>query len=263
MARVFQQQAGGGLQRGLVLDAEGGQIADAELIQQQTASTLGVELPVGAARQRAFQVVQVGMNVAFRQQNLARIQAHQFGAEAIGGDGFGGEAAARQGQPGQRQRLAFRFQCQHHRIALVIQQRFIGDRAGRDDAHHLAFHRPLAGFRVADLLADRHRFAQTRQLGQIGLSRVIRHPGHADRLPGRRAARGQRDVEQARGFFCVVMEQLVKVAHAIEQQHAGMLGLDAQVLLHHRGVGFWGAHLTLIQQLNPSEGGRVAGSPEW
>jgi hypothetical protein len=33
------------------------------------------------------------------------------------------------------------------------------------------------------------------------------------------------------------MEQLVKVAHAIEQQHAGMLGLDAQVLLHHRRVG--------------------------
>jgi hypothetical protein len=33
------------------------------------------------------------------------------------------------------------------------------------------------------------------------------------------------------------MEQLVEVAHAIEQQHAGMLGLDAHVLLHHRGVG--------------------------
>jgi hypothetical protein len=28
----------------------------------------------------------------------------------------------------------------------------------------------------------------------------------------------------------------VEIAHAIEQQHAGMLGLDAQVLLHHGGV---------------------------
>jgi hypothetical protein len=28
------------------------------------------------------------------------------------------------------------------------------------------------------------------------------------------------------------MEQLVEVAHAIEQQHAGMLGLDAHILLH-------------------------------
>ncbi len=30
------------------------------------------------------------------------------------------------------------------------------------------------------------------------------------------------------------MEQLVEIAHAVEQQHVGMLRLDAQVLLHHR-----------------------------
>jgi hypothetical protein len=39
------------------------------------------------------------------------------------------------------------------------------------------------------------------------------------------------------------MEQLVKIAHAIEQQHAGMFGLDAQILLHHRGVVFSAVHI--------------------
>ena len=34
----------------------------------------------------------------------------------------------------------------------------------------------------------------------------------------------------------VVVEQLVEVAHAVEQQHVRMLRLDAQVLLHHRRV---------------------------
>jgi hypothetical protein len=35
------------------------------------------------------------------------------------------------------------------------------------------------------------------------------------------AARGQRDAEDARGLFGVVVEQLVEVAHAVEHQHVG------------------------------------------
>jgi hypothetical protein len=34
----------------------------------------------------------------------------------------------------------------------------------------------------------------------------------------------------------VVKEQLVEIAHPIEHQRMRMLGFDAQVLLHHRGV---------------------------
>src|SRR5690606_20317745 len=34
----------------------------------------------------------------------------------------------------------------------------------------------------------------------------------------------------------ILEEHLVEIAHAIEEQHIGMLGLDAQVLLHHRRV---------------------------
>jgi predicted transcriptional regulator len=44
------------------------------------------------------------------------------------------------------------------------------------------------------------------------------------------------DVEQCRGAARIVKEHLVEIAHAIEQQHIGVLRLDAQVLLHHRGV---------------------------
>jgi hypothetical protein len=41
-----------------------------------------------------------------------------------------------------------------------------------------------------------------------------------------------------RGALGVFEEQLVEVAHAVEQQHVRMLGLDAQVLLHHRRVSW-------------------------
>ena len=78
-------------------------------------------------------------------------------------------------------------------------------------------------------------------LRQILLDRVEGHAGHLDRRAGRLAARGQRDVEQPRGALGVVVEQLVEVAHAVEQQHVRMLRLDAQVLLHHRRMGRSGA----------------------
>ena len=47
---------------------------------------------------------------------------------------------------------------------------------------------------------------------------------------------GQGNVEQLCGTPGVVEEQLVEVAHAIEHQPVGVRGLDAEVLLHHRGV---------------------------
>ncbi len=50
------------------------------------------------------------------------------------------------------------------------------------------------------------------------------------------AARGEREVEQLRGALGIPVEHLVEVAHAIEEQHVGMLALQGQVLLHHRGV---------------------------
>src|SRR5690606_16365121 len=38
------------------------------------------------------------------------------------------------------------------------------------------------------------------------------------------------------GALGIAVEELVEVAHPVEQQALGMVGLDAQVLLHHRGV---------------------------
>ena len=42
--------------------------------------------------------------------------------------------------------------------------------------------------------------------------------------------------EEVGGVRGILMEQLVEIPHAVEQQHVGMFCLDAQVLLHHRGV---------------------------
>ena len=107
---------------------------------------------------------------------------------------------------------------------------------GVDDAHHLAFHGALGLARLAALFADGDRLALADQLGQVGIEGDRGHTGHGNGGTRGGAALGERDVEQLRGTARVVVEHLVEIAHAIKQQYIGVLGFDAQVLLHHGGV---------------------------
>ena len=58
------------------------------------------------------------------------------------------------------------------------------------------------------------------------------HAGHRDWLAARLAAARQRDVDELRGAPRVIVEELVEVAHAVEQQRVGKPRLDGVVLLH-------------------------------
>src|SRR5262245_57505644 len=64
------------------------------------------------------------------------------------------------------------------------------------------------------------------------------HTGHPDRGASGRATRREREVEQARGLLRVIVEELVEVTHAIEEQQVRVLGLETQVLLHYRRMGY-------------------------
>ena len=122
----------------------------------------------------------------------------------------------------------------------VFQKSRIGERAGGDDAHHFAFHRPFARAHFAHLLANRHAFAHLHQPRQILLGGMKRHARHLNRLAIHLPARGQRDVQQFGRFHRIVEKQLVKVAHAVKHQFVGMVGFDVEILLHHRGDGGFG-----------------------
>ena len=126
--------------------------------------------------------------------------------------------------------------CEQQRFRFVAQQLRVGERAGRDHAQHLALHRPFAAD-FAHLLTNRHRLAVAYQFGQIAFHGVKGDARHRNRLPRALAPVRQRDVQNARRLVRVVKKQLVKIAHAVEQQRVRMLRLDAQVLGHHGGVG--------------------------
>ena len=69
---------------------------------------------------------------------------------------------------------------------------------------------------------------------QIILGALDRHAAHRDIGALMFAALGQHDAECLGGDLCVLEEQLVKVAHPVEQQEALMRRLDFKVLFHHR-----------------------------
>jgi hypothetical protein len=61
-----------------------------------------------------------------------------------------------------------------------------------------------------------------------------RHATHLDILPQMLAALGQHNAQRRRGDLGVLEEQLVEIAHAIEQQIARVDRLDLEELRHHR-----------------------------
>ena len=211
------------------------------MLRQPGLRAARIELP---RRQPAHRAIGAVEGKVIGCQDFRRPHPRQQGGQGGGIDLGDLKAPGSEIEPGHAdrccpRRASFRRDGQNQRVACLVQQARIGQRAGRDDARHLSVDRALAGGGIAHLLGDHHRFAQLQEPRQILLGAVVWHPGHLDRAAGGGAARGERDVQQPRRLFGVVEEQLVKVAHAVEQQHVGMLRLDAQVLLHHRRVFFY------------------------
>ncbi len=234
---VGQQRPGRGDGARARVQPEACEIVHPEKARQRAPCGLGVEQPGRAASNARLRAEPLGQAVLVGKQQFGRFQSRQFRGERVVAFHFVDEKPpARKIRPGQPIPLARRCQGHQQGVAALVQQGFVGDGAGRDDTHHAAFHQPLGLCRIADLLADRDRFAQRHQAREIALVRMRRHSGHRDRRAARAAALGEGDVEQLCRAPRVVVEELVEVAHAEEQQHLRMLGLGREVLLHQRRV---------------------------
>ena len=232
--RILQQRPGRSDSRLQALGPEAGQRGHFELVAEQAASRVVVEIPVRLAGAGDIDA-EIGCP-AFRVEDFGRADAFQRGGNLIHRHFDQDELATRQVQAGDAGRVALRGNGEQPDVLLVIDQRRIGQRAGGDDARHSPLDRPLAGCRVANLLANDGGLAELDQSCQVRLQRMKGHAAHLDRHPGRLAAGSQCNVEQACRLFGVFVEQLVEVAHPVKQQGVRVLGLEAQVLDHHRGM---------------------------
>ena len=226
------------------------------------------------ARQRRHdgQRAQIGRNLGVRiervgHDDLARLDARDLGGErkavAFGHAKFAGRNVEI-GERKQRRRVGRGGARAHDRRQIIvaprIEQRVFGERAGGDQPDHVARDDALCAAllclrRVFGLLAHRDAEARRDQLVQIFVRAHHRHAAHRDVRALVLAALGQHDAERAARDLGVLEEQLVEIAHPVEQQAIRMGRLDLLILAHHRGDagGVAGAKRRAV----PLQGNRV------
>ncbi len=163
-ARVFDQRARGAGCGGHAGEPERRQIVGIELAAQRARRGFDLELPL---RQAPHSVSRIGRQVEagrLRDQYLGGSQPLEFGGESVRFDLGCPEASRREREPRDADAILLRPQREQQVVALVVEQRRIGQRAGRDYAQYLALDRPFGRGGIADLLANRHRLAELDQL---------------------------------------------------------------------------------------------------
>jgi len=203
--RIAQQRAGrsdGGAQ---AFCAEAAQGCDIKLFQQCFLAAGKIEMPVRHPHGFTGNTGLQHNIAAIGQQNFSRHDAFQFLLQARLGcvrrlrEFHQLQCTAGHREPSEANSDGFALhnlgEGQQRLFGFVRQQMRVAQGAGRDDALYLAFDRSLAGCRVADLFADRNRFALFDELGQILISRMIRNAGHFDRIAARCTALGQRNAQ--------------------------------------------------------------------
>ena len=123
-----------------------------------------------------------------------------------------------------------------HVVAAFFQQSLVGHRARRNYTLNLTFNRAFTGGRIAHLLANGDGLAHFDQPGQITFNRVVGDTGHRNRLTTRLASCCKGYIQEFRGTFSIVEEQLVEVTHTVKEQNVRMLRLNCQILAHHGGM---------------------------
>ena len=197
---------------------------------------VGVKVPVRLAA-RAFVGAEVGQAGAVRDEDFCRAQALDFAFECVQCQGFA-EVVARAAdvRPGEVVVFAGRGEAEENVVTGFVQQGFVGEGAGGDDAGDGALDRPFGKRRVADLFADDGGLALFDEFGDVVVDGMHRHARHRDGFARALAAGGDADAEEFAAAPRVVKEEFVEVAHAVEDEGVRVVFFDAEVLLHHRRV---------------------------
>ncbi len=172
------------------------------------------------------------------------------GAEVAGGEIERGDADGRQPRPDPRSSDA------GEPLALAGVELGVDGGAGREDAGDLAADDGLGGLGVFHLLAERDAIALAQQALEVGSGGVVGDAAHGHGLG--LVAGGEGELQLARGDQGVLVEELVEVAEAEEEQRVGVRVLGGAVLSHDRGkvavarcCGGFGGHGHGISYLMP------------
>ena len=225
--------------------AETRQVPGAKLPAQQPCSAVLLEVPGRSARDANAVTEHAVEFLVLINDELGRAQPLDFALYRLEVRGLGEpEPPCGKIEPGDAKGITTREHGSHDIVALRGEQRFVSKCPGCDNARNLALDRPFACRRVTDLFANGNGLALAHELGEIAFDCVIGHTGHRDRVACRFATCRERNVQQRRCTLRIIIEKFVEIPHPVEHEHVRILGLDGEVLAHHRCVngGDFGFH---------------------
>lgn len=266
VAQVHEDGAAGGDGGGRAVDAERFGGGDAEVFLQRDGGEVVVE-PEGLD---GGDVVAGGepwrRACAFGDEDLGRANAGESGDGVVGGHGAGGELAGGDVEPGDAglgsgpgvgaAGAAGGGEAGEIVVGLLVEEVALDDGAGGDDADDLALDEALGGGGVAHLLAEGDLVALRDELREVAIDGVVRDAGERDAEALAHRLGGEGDVELARAEFGVVVEGLVEVAEAEEDDGVWVAALDVEVLAADGGEGVHGGECSGFV----NRGGRNAGA---
>ncbi len=125
-------------------------------------------------------------------------------------------------------------------VALSGEQSRLDQGAGGDHTHHLARENSFDRL-VTDLLADGDMVALLDQAGEVVFGGVMGNAGHGNAGALGDGAGGEEEIQLTGSGFGILVEGLVKIAEAKEEDGVGILALDLEILFADGGdVVVWG-----------------------
>ncbi len=169
------------------------------------------------------------------EEHFARSQDQQFLANAAVGvialELGGAKFASREIERRESHSIA-RARHAAQEVVLLGAEMRVGSGARREHPRDLALHQLLGDSRVLHLLADGDLESFANELGDVILSRVVGDTAHGYRNALLLVARGQRDLQFARGDHGVFEEQFVEIAETKEDERIGVFFFDRGILPH-------------------------------
>ena len=217
----------------LVRAAERLEGGDAEAALEAVLRIVEVEVAVGGLS--AADRWSDGDLIAGADEELGGGEPPDFEVEAVGGELGGGELAGAHVEVGQAGRVALDQRRGEEVVALAVEQVLLDERPRSHHPHHVPFDQAFARF--GGLLADGDLVAGVDQTPQVVVEGVVGNPRHGVALPLAHLPRGEGDAEGRRGGAGVVLEGLVEVPEAEEQDDVGETPLYLKILAPERRVG--------------------------
>ena len=120
-------------------------------------------------------------------------------------------------------------------VAVAVEHRRVGHRPRRHDAGHVAVDQGPAAVQTADLLADGDFVTGRDEPRDVTVSRMVRDPGHGNADALAHLPAGEHDVQDTRRGFRIVLECLVEIPEAKEEDGVRESLFDLEILAANRG----------------------------